>query len=108
MLNIDPKVAFYLGLVLCVTQIIGNGGETFLSGAIPAIAVPFVIKWCLIVSAVGTAVMTYIAGGNMTTGGRITNASAAVGVKGLQVTPDIAAVAREAAGSNATITTTKP
>lgn len=73
MLNIDPKVMFYLGLVLCIAQIIGNGGETFLAGAIPAVAVPFVVKWCLIVSAVGTAIMTYAAGGNMTQSGRIQN-----------------------------------
>lgn len=108
MLNIDPKVAFYLGLVLCIAQIIGNGGDTFLAGAIPAVAVPFVVKWCLIVSAIGTAVMTYIAGSNMTTSGRIANAAVADGVKAMQVTPEIAAVAQKAAGTDAAIITMKP
>lgn len=105
--NIDPKVAFYLGLVLCIAQIIGNGGDTFLAGAIPAVAVPFVVKWCLIVSALGTAIMTYIAGANMTTSGRIATASKVDGVEGFKVDPKIADVAKQAAGDNATVTTTK-
>jgi hypothetical protein len=105
--NIDPKVAFYLGLVLCIAQIVGNGGNTFLAGAIPAVAVPFVVKWCLIVSALGTAIMTYIAGSNMTQSGRIANASAVDGVKGIQVDPKIVDLAKAAAGDNATVTPTK-
>ena len=69
--TIDPKVAFYFGLTIFLAGLIANGGTAFFSGALPADTIPYVVKWCSIVSTLGTGVMTYIAGQNMTTAGRL-------------------------------------
>lgn len=74
--NIDPKVAFWLGLALVVLQVIATGGVAFLHNAIPDSAIPYIVQWCQIGSTIGTAVMTYIAGSNMTQTGRLANVQA--------------------------------
>lgn len=71
--NLDPKVAFWLGLVLCVSQVIATGGVTLLHNALPEGIIPYVVQWCMIANTVGTPVMTYIAGTNMTQAGRLAN-----------------------------------
>jgi hypothetical protein len=71
--NIDPKVSFWIGLVIFISGVIGAGGTTFFAGALPADIIPPVVKWCLIISTLGNGVMTYIAGQNMTTAGRLAN-----------------------------------
>lgn len=72
--TIDPKIAFWIGLVIFVAGVVASGGTTFLAGAIPAAIIPPVVKWCLIISTLGNGVMTYIAGSNMTNAGRLASA----------------------------------
>lgn len=72
-MNIDPKVAFYVGLTIFVAGVIANAGATFLTGALPADVIPPLVKWCAIISTLGNGVMTYIAGSNMTIAGRLAN-----------------------------------
>ena len=69
--NIDPKVAFWFGLVIFIAGVIGTAGTTFFAGALPADVIPPLVKWCAIIATLGNGVMTYIAGQNMTTAGRI-------------------------------------
>lgn len=71
--NIDPKVAFWFGLSIFIAGAIAQGGTALLSDAIPAVAIPIVVKWAGIISTLGTGIMTYIAGQNMTQAGRIQN-----------------------------------
>jgi len=71
--HIDPKVAFYIGLVIFVAGIIGNVGTSFFAGALPADIIPPVVKWCAIIATLGNGVLTYIAGQNMTNAGRLAN-----------------------------------
>lgn len=71
--TIDPKVAFWFGLTLFMAGIIGNAGPAFLAGAIPAVAIPIIIKWCSIMSTLGNGAMTYAAGSAMTNAGRLAN-----------------------------------
>ena len=73
-MNIDPKAAFYFGLIIFVAGVVGNAGANFFAGALPAASIPPLIKWCAIVSTLGNGVMTYIAGQNMTQAGRLQNA----------------------------------
>lgn len=69
--NIDPKVAFYFGILVFVAGVIGNAGVNFFAGALPADVIPPLVKWCAIIGTLGNGVMTYIAGSNMTTAGRL-------------------------------------
>jgi len=71
--NIDPKVAFWIGMTVFVAGIIGNAGVNFFTGALPADAIPPLVKWCAIIGTLGNGVMTYIAGQNMTIAGRLAN-----------------------------------
>lgn len=103
-MTIDPKVSFWLGLVVSVALAIANG-TILLKGAVPAGDIPYIVSWCSIIGNIGTLVMTAFAGANMTTSGRIAAAANADGVKGMQVDPKIALIATQAAGTNAKITT---
>lgn len=104
MLTIDPKIAFWFGLVIFIASAIASGGTTFLAGAIPAAIIPPFVKWCLIISTLGNGVMTYIAGSNMTNAGRMANvqqvplkdrmdslAANNTEVKTIETTPELAA-----------------
>jgi len=71
--HFDPKIAFYIGLVIFVAGIIGTAGPSFFAGALPADVIPPTVKWCAIISTVGNGVLTYIAGQNMTNAGRLAN-----------------------------------
>ena len=71
--NIDPKVAFYLGLTVFLAGLIANAGATFFVGALPTDIIPPLVRWCAIVATLGNGVMTYIAGMNMTNAGRLAN-----------------------------------
>lgn len=70
-MTIDPKAAFYFGLIIFVAGVVGNAGANFFAGALPAVSIPPLIKWCAIVSTLGNGVMTYIAASNMTNAGRL-------------------------------------
>lgn len=74
--TIDPKVAFWFGMAIFLAGAVAQGGTSLLSDAIPAVAIPIVVKWAGIISTLGTGVMTYMAGTNMTTSGRIAVARA--------------------------------
>jgi hypothetical protein len=71
--NIDPKIAFYLGLAVFIAGVIANAGVNFLTGALPADIIPPLVKWCAIVATLGNGILTYIAGTNMTNAGRLAN-----------------------------------
>lgn len=72
--NIDPKIAGWLGLFLCVANVIGLIGDAGgLHNAIPEWSIPYVIVWCKDINTIGVAVMTYIAGSNATQSGRLQN-----------------------------------
>lgn len=73
MYNIDPKISFWIGLVIFLTGLIAAAGTGFFSGALPEWIIPPLVKWCLIISVLGNGVMTYIAGTNMTNAGRLAN-----------------------------------
>jgi hypothetical protein len=73
MFNIDPKVAFWLGLTFYICGNIATAGTTFFSGALPEWVIAPLVKWCLIIATQGNGIMTYIAGANMTNAGRIAN-----------------------------------
>jgi len=71
--NIDPKVAFWIGLTVFVAGVVGNAGVNFFDGALPADVIPPLVKWCAIIGTLGNGIMTYIAGSNMTNAGRLAN-----------------------------------
>ena len=59
-MQIDPKISFWLGVV--VTALIGVGGGTVsLTHAIPPDWIPTVVAWCNILSFLGSAVLTALA-----------------------------------------------
>jgi hypothetical protein len=60
-MQIDPKISFWLGVV--VTALIGIGGGTVsLTHAIPPAWIPTVVAWCNILSFLGSAVLTALHG----------------------------------------------
>jgi hypothetical protein len=60
-MQIDPKISFWLGVV--VTALIGIGGGTVsLTHAIPPAWIPTVVAWCNILSFFGSAVLTALHG----------------------------------------------
>jgi hypothetical protein len=69
-MNIDPKVLFWLGLIVSVALAIANGTIAF-KGAVPDSIIPYLTTWCAIVGNIGTIVMTAIAGSNMTKSSRL-------------------------------------
>ena len=71
--NVDPKIAFYLGLAVFLAGIVGTAGPTFFAGALPVDVIPPLVKWCAIVATLGNGLLTYIAGSNMTNAGRLAN-----------------------------------
>ena len=71
--NIDPKIAFYLGLAVFIAGVVANAGVNFLTGALPAEVIPPLVKWCAIIATLGNGILTYIAGTNMTNAGRLAN-----------------------------------
>ena len=70
-MTIDPKIAFYIGLVIFVAGIVSNVGTNFFDGALPVAVIGPLVKWSAIIATIGNGVMTYIAGTNMTTAGRL-------------------------------------
>jgi hypothetical protein len=71
--NIDPKVAFWIGLTVFIAGVIANAGVALFAGALPADVIPPLVKWCAIIATIGNGIMTYIAGLNMTNAGRLAN-----------------------------------
>lgn len=60
-MQIDPKISFWLGVV--VTALIGIGGGTVsLTHAVPPAWIPTVVAWCNILSFLGSAVLTALHG----------------------------------------------
>jgi hypothetical protein len=60
-MQFDPKVSFWLGVV--VTALIGIGGGTVsLTHAVPPDWIPTVVAWCNILSFLGSAVLTALHG----------------------------------------------
>lgn len=60
-MQIDPKISFWLGVV--VTALIGIGGGTVsLTHAIPPAWIPTVVAWCNILSVLGSAMLTALHG----------------------------------------------
>lgn len=56
-MKIDPKISVIIGVFIMIEQAIG-GGTVLLTDAIPAIYIPAVKSWCLILAFVGTCVLT--------------------------------------------------
>lgn len=60
-MTFDPKVTFYLGILVTIATGVGLGTVT-LTGAIPADWVPIAKTWCGLVAFIGNAVLTAMAG----------------------------------------------
>jgi hypothetical protein len=103
--HIDPTVRFWIGIVITVAIGISSGSLA-LKGAVPPEWIPYVTAWAAIIAFIGSALLTALNGAAMTTSSRIASAAAVDGVKGFDVDSKIKAIAVDAAGTNATVTTT--
>ena len=102
--TIDPRVRFFISLL--VTAAIGvTQGTLNLTGAIPIDWIKPVTAWCGIIAFFGSAVLTALAGAGTTTANRIASAAAVVGVKRIDVTPEIAPQVTDQAKQDAQIVT---
>ena len=59
-MKIDPRITFYVGLITCVSMILGN--VAIWTGAVPDEAAHAAASWMNIIGTVGTGVMTYLTG----------------------------------------------
>lgn len=104
--NIDPTVRFWIGVV--VTVAIGvSAGTLTLTNAVPHDWIPVVTAWAGIIAFLGSSLLTALNGAATTTSSRIASAAVIPGVKGITVDSTIAAVATQAANTNATVTVAK-
>jgi hypothetical protein len=103
--NFDPTTRFWIGIL--VTIAIGvSGGTLNLTHAVPGEWIPIATAWCGVIAFIGSAILTALNGLATTTSSRIASAASVNGVNGFNVDQKIATVAREAAGNEATVTTT--
>lgn len=102
--NIDPVVRFWIGVL--VTAAIGvTQGTLVLTGAIPAEWIKPVTAWCGIIAFFGSAILTALNGAASTTSSRVASAASVVGVKRIDVTPEVAAQVSDATKHDAQIVT---
>ncbi len=91
---------FWTGII--ITLAIGvSSGALVLTNAIPADWIKPVTAWCGII-----AIQTGTIGLSSTVAGRLSGAAQVMGVKGIQVTPDLTQAAAAAVGDNAKVITT--
>lgn len=96
---------FWTGII--ITLAIGvSSGALVLTNAIPADWIKPVTAWCGIIAFIGSAIQTGTIGLSSTVAGRLSGAAQVMGVKGIQVTPDLTQAAAAAVGDNAKVITT--
>ena len=57
-MSIDPKVAFWFGVLTSILLMIASAGTNFFAGALPAEYIPFIVKWCSILGTINSCVLT--------------------------------------------------
>lgn len=60
-MSVDPRVSFWLGVVVTVTLAVGNGTVT-LTHAIPDSWIPVVVAWNQLLAVLGSAILTALHG----------------------------------------------
>lgn len=89
--NIDPKVTFWISVVIAVCGV--GSIPAFWAGALPADIIPYLAQWNHILSAVGQVVMPLLVGQGMTTQSRIAAAATLDSVKQVITTREVAQAA---------------
>lgn len=69
---IDPRVAFYFGVWTSVLLLVASGTINF-TGALPDLWVPIVTKWCAILGAVNSTILTAASGYSSNKSGPMVN-----------------------------------
>ena len=71
--NIDPKVIFWISVIIAVAGVGSN--SAIWSGAVPGDIIPMLAQWNRILSSVGQVIMPLLLGQGMTVQGRIAAAA---------------------------------
>jgi hypothetical protein len=56
-MTIDPKVSFYFGVWTSILLLVASGGISF-DGVLPVAYVPLITKWCAILGAINSTILT--------------------------------------------------
>lgn len=94
--NIDPKVTFWISVIIAICGVGSNAAMW--TGALPADVIPMLTQWNKILSTVGQVVMPLLVGQGMTTQGRIAAAASLDSVQQVITTRAVA----QAAGPDGT------
>jgi hypothetical protein len=60
-MTIDPRISFYFGIWTSILLLVASGTISF-DGALPAAYVPLITKWCAILGAVNSTILTAASG----------------------------------------------
>lgn len=72
-MTIDPKISFWFGVLTSIMLMVASGAINF-DGALPAAYVPLVTKWCSILGAINSVVLTAASGYSSSKAGPMTAA----------------------------------
>jgi hypothetical protein len=102
--NIDPTVRFWISIIVTVAVGVSQGALN-LTHAVPVDLIPVVTAWSGIFAFVGSAFLAALNGAASTNSSRIASAAAVVGVKKIEVTPEVASQVTPATKLDAQIVT---
>lgn len=105
-MNIDLKWVLIMSIILSVLGFLAGANSEFVDLGLNANAVKAIAAGFGLLLGVGNAINTVLVAFGMTPSNRIASAASVVGVKSIQVTPDLAQTATEAVNGTATVTTT--
>lgn len=86
---VDPKIRFWIGIVVTVAIAVSNG-TLVLTNIVPHDWIPYVTAWCGLLSFTGSSALTALNGAATTTSSRIASAAADPNVAHIVTTPAIA------------------
>lgn len=90
--HVDPTIRFWLGVAISVCTGLAGSAALF-TNAIPGSWIPVVLSWAGIFAFAGNIVLTALNRLASTDSSRIASADAVTGVKHIEVTPALSAIA---------------
>lgn len=61
-MSLDPRIAFWFGVWTSILLMVASAGTSFFAGALPAMVIPIIVKWCAILGTVNSTILTAASG----------------------------------------------